>query len=605
MRNLGIILQYAWLYKKWSLLNIAFNILSVLFNLLSLLLFIPFLNLLFGQTPLIEKNPGFHLSKAALQEYLNYLMSSAIKQYGKEETLLLICILVGIMFLLKNLFRYLAMYFVAIIRNNVVRDFRNKLYYKLFDLPVSFFSDARKGDLMTRFSADVQEIEWSIMTSLEMLFREPIAILAAIGLMIFISPSLTLFALLLLPASALIIGRIGKSLKKTSGENQKKLGELMSLVEETISGIKIIKAFHADHTIKKKFRLENEKLNQLMRKMLRKRDLASPVSEFLGAVIMLILVYFGGRLVLKENAEITGSEFIGYIIIFSQLLNPLKSFSMVYNNAQKGAASIERIHKLLEETNPICENENAIIKDAFQKEITFDNVYFSYGKEEVIRGINLTIKKGQVVALVGQSGSGKSTLADLLLRYYDPSRGTIFIDGIPLPQIQLTSLRNLFGVVSQDPWLFNDTIYQNILIGNPSATREQVIEAAKVAYAHDFIMETENGYETFIGERGTKLSGGQRQRIAIARAILKNPQILLLDEATSALDNESEKIVQQALVNLMKERTAIVIAHRLSTIRNADIIYVMKNGEIVEKGTHETLMHMEGEYQKLYKMMVE
>lgn len=604
MRNLVMVLQYAWQYKRWSFLNIFFNILSVICNLFSLLLFIPFLNLLFDQTPPVMEHPGWHFSKQGLQDVVNFYMSQAIMDYGKETTLVVICILVGAFFFLKNLFRYLGMYFVAIIRNNVVRDFRNKLYYKLFELPVSYFSEARKGDLITRFTSDVQEIEWSIMTSLEMIFREPIAILSALGILFFISPSLTMFALVLLPVSALVIGRIGRSLKKTSGETQQKLGELISIVEETLGGMKIIKSFMADHFFKKKFRLDNERLNRLMRKMLRKRDLASPVSEFLGAVIMLCLVYYGGRLVLKENADLTGSEFIGFVIIFSQLLNPLKSFSIVYNNAQKGAASIDRINQILNESNPVCDNPDAIEIVEFKNKIEYRDVSFAYNVEPVVKNINIIIEKGKTIALVGQSGSGKSTLVDLLLRFYDVTSGAILIDDVDIRHIRQESLRKLFGVVSQDPVLFNDTVYNNICMGHDKVPLEEVIYAAKIAYAHDFIMELENGYDTYIGERGSKLSGGQRQRIAIARAILKNPQILLMDEATSALDNESEKIVQEALDNLMKGRTSIIIAHRLSTIKNADHIYVLKEGRVVEQGTHDQLVSAQGEYYKLYKLMM-
>ncbi len=474
----------------------------------------------------------------------------------------------------------------------------------MFELPVSYFSEARKGDLITRFTSDVQEIEWSIMTSLEMIFREPIAILSALGILFFISPSLTMFALVLLPVSALVIGRIGRSLKKTSGETQQKLGELISIVEETLGGMKIIKSFMADHFFKKKFRLDNERLNRLMRKMLRKRDLASPVSEFLGAVIMLCLVYYGGRLVLKENADLTGSEFIGFVIIFSQLLNPLKSFSIVYNNAQKGAASIDRINQILNESNPVCDNPDAIEIVEFKNKIEYRDVSFAYNVEPVVKNINIIIEKGKTIALVGQSGSGKSTLVDLLLRFYDVSSGAILIDDVDIRHIRQESLRKLFGVVSQDPVLFNDTVYNNICMGHDKVPLEEVIHAAKIAYAHDFIMELENGYDTYIGERGSKLSGGQRQRIAIARAILKNPQILLMDEATSALDNESEKIVQEALDNLMKGRTSIIIAHRLSTIKNADHIYVLKEGRVVEQGTHDQLVSAQGEYYKLYKLMM-
>lgn len=602
MRDFFKILRYAIPYKTYALLNIFCNVLSVVFNLLSLILFIPFLRLLFGNVETTYTTvPSFAWNKEAIEQYFNYQMATFIEENSELEALFMFCLAVGCLFLLKNLFRYLAMFFIAVIRNGVVRDIRNKVYNKILILPLSYYSEEKKGDIIARITNDVQEIEWSIMSSLEILFREPLAIILNLTVMVIISPQLTLFSLILLPVSGLIIGRIGKSLKKASGLVQDKMGDLLSEVEETLTGLRIIKAFNAEDSARKKFGTVNNDFKNLMIKMFRKRDLASPLNEFLGSVVMLSLVYFGGSLVLGKDTSLNGEEFVGYIIIFSQLLNPVKSFTTGYANVQKGAASTDRVDKVIKAENVIQEKENAISIESFDDKIEYRNVHFAYEKENVLKAINVSINKGKTVALVGPSGGGKSTMADLLPRFYDTTEGELLIDGNDVKDLKIKDLRNLMGIVTQDSILFNDTIYNNIAFGAGAVNTspEQVEEAAKIANAHDFITQFEKGYQTNIGDRGDKLSGGQKQRISIARAILKNPPVLILDEATSALDTESEMLVQEALYKLMENRTSLVIAHRLSTIQHADEILVMQQGEIVERGSHDELINKNGVYKKL------
>lgn len=602
MNRFRKVLRYAAEYKSYAILNVLFNVLSVVFNLLSLVLFIPFLNLLFGETTPITEKPVFAFSKEGLKNYSDYFMSTYIAEHGTTSALVLICVLVAILFFLKNFFRYMAMYYIAVIRIGVIKDMRKKLYAKIISLPLSYYSETRKGDVITRISSDVQEVEWSIMSSLEMLFRDPMSILFSLLAMLFISPQLTFFSLLLLPVGGLVIGQIGRSLRKTSSLGQGKMSLLLSYVEETLGGLRVIKAFNAEKFNEHKFDRVNEQYRLIMLKMYRKKDLASPVSEFLGSVVMISLVYFGGSLVVNNNFELNGSEFIGYIIIFSQLLNPVKSFSTAYNNVQKGAASVERIEEILRAENPIRDSKNAVSKENFTTKIEYKNVSFAYQKEEVLKNIQVEIKKGEMVALVGQSGSGKTTFADLLPRFFDVQEGEIRIDDIPIKNIKVKDLRSLMGIVSQESVLFNDTIFNNIAFGSTGVTLEKVMEAAKIANAHEFISQMEEGYYSPIGDRGDKLSGGQKQRIAIARAILKNPPILILDEATSALDTESERLVQDALQKLMQNRTSLVVAHRLSTIQHADKIIVLHQGNIVETGTHSQLIQQNGVYKKLYDL---
>ena len=565
----------------------------------------PVLDLLFLQSDeFIYKNitqeaPVIGLSIDSVKEYFNYYFSYTIVKNGKMDALIMVCVLVVVMIFFKNLFRYMAMFTIAKARTGVVKDLRAKMYRKALILPLSFYSDEKKGDIMSRFSNDVLEVEWSILNSLEILFRDPLAILLYLATLLYMSPQLTLFVFVLLPISGLIIGRIGKSLKKTSVKGQQKVGELMSSVEETLGGLRIIKAFNAEIFINKKFDKQNSEYHILMTSMYRKRDLASPMSEFLGVTAMVIVLWFGGKLVLSYNSTISASTFVGYIAIFSQIINPAKSFSSAFYNIQKGIASVERINKILEAEETIKEIPNPLSLNGFNESIEFKNTSFAYNDRYVLKDINLKIEKGKTIALVGQSGAGKSTLVDLIPRFYDVISGEVLIDGKNVQHVKLHDLRALFGIVTQESILFNDTIFNNIAFGVENAEEADVINAAKVANAHEFILQMENGYQTNIGDRGSKLSGGQRQRISIARAIFKNPPILILDEATSALDTESERLVQDALNHLMQNRTSIVIAHRLSTIQNADEIIVMQEGRIVERGKHTELISKDGVYKKL------
>lgn len=565
----------------------------------------PVLDLLFIQTDeFIQKNiqqeiPTIGFSVDSVKEYFNYYFSLTIIENGKMDALIMICVLVVVMIFFKNLFRYLAMFFIAKARTGVVKDLRAKMYRKVLILPLSFYSDEKKGDIMSRFSNDVLEVEWSILNSLEILFRDPLSILLYLATLLYMSPQLTLFVFVLLPVAGLIIGRIGKSLKKTSVKGQQKVGELMSSIEETLGGLRIIKAFNAEKFINKKFEKQNSEYNILMTNMYRKRDLASPLSEFLGVTAMAIVLWFGGKLVLSNNSDISASTFVGYIAIFSQIINPAKAFSSAFYNIQKGIASVERINKITEAEETIKEKPNAIKFKGFNYNIEFKNVSFAYNDKQVLKNINLTIEKGKTIALVGQSGAGKSTMVDLLPRFYDVVSGEVLIDGMNVQDMKLHDLRALFGVVTQESILFNDTVFNNIAFGVENAKEADVIAAAKIANAHEFISQLENGYQTNIGDRGSKLSGGQRQRLSIARAVFKNPPILILDEATSALDTESERLVQDALNHLMQNRTSIVIAHRLSTIQNADEIIVMHEGQIVERGKHIELISKDGVYKKL------
>lgn len=596
------ILRYARPYWGYASLNIVFNIFAVLFSLVSLAMVVPFLGLLFGTQALVTVKPGFALSINAVSGTFNYHISTIIINYGKVDALVFICILVVILFFLKNFFRYMAMFYLAKVRNGAVKDIRNDVYQKILILPLSYYSEQKKGDLIARMTTDVQEVEWSIMTSLEMIFRDPLNIVIYLGTMMVMSPQLTLFVLILLPLTGWLIGRIGKSLRRTSDKVQNKMGLILSVIEETISGLRIIKAFTAISYSEKKFKKINDDYTRLMVRVYRKRDLAGPLSEFLGAVVLVTIMWYGGNLVLGANASISPEVFVAYIVIFSQLIVPVKSFVTAIYNVQKGAASAERIKQVLDADEVIEEIPHAIQINDFKSNIVYNNVSFTYEKEEVLTNVNLTIEKGKTIALVGPSGGGKSTMVDLLPRFYDCSKGEIRIDGTSIKNIVITDLRKLMGIVTQESILFNDTVFNNIAFGIDNESKEKVIEAAMIANAHEFIMELENGYETNIGDRGVKLSGGQRQRLSIARAVLKNPPILILDEATSSLDTESERLVQDALEKLMKSRTSIVIAHRLSTIQHADEIIVLQKGEIAERGSHSELISKNGIYKKLCEM---
>lgn len=605
-------------YKKYLVLNILFNILSAILNLFSFALIIPILNILFKLTDKVYHYmdwtfmpfslEAWKTTPALIKNNFFWYVSDLINTHGGSFTL----IILGLFLIVATFFKcgamYMAFFSMIPIRTGVVRDIRNQINKKITELPLSFFSEERKGDIIARVSGDVNEIETSIMSSLDMLFKNPILILIYLIGMIIISWQLTLFVFILLPVAGYAMGQIGKKLKRKSFEGQQQWGYLMSQIEETLSGLRIIKAFNAEKKIQSRFIRENEKFRRMTNRIYRRQQMAHPMSEFLGTATIAIVLWYGGTLILSNHSPIDASTFIYYLVIFYSIINPAKDLSKSVYAIQKGLASMQRIDKILmaqTDINDPVQPKPISINDC----IRYNNVWFKYKTEKesteekwVLKGIDLEIKKGKTVAIVGQSGSGKSTLVDLLPRFYDIQKGSITIDGIDIRDVLLFDLRSLMGNVNQEAILFNDTIFNNISFGVDNATREQVEEAAKIANAHDFIMETENGYETNIGDRGGKLSGGQRQRISIARAILKNPPILILDEATSALDTESERLVQEALEHLMHGRTTIVIAHRLSTIYGADEICVMHEGTIVERGKHEDLLAQGGYYKRLCDM---
>ena len=602
MKNLFKVLRYVRPYMGYASLNILFNILAVIFSLVSFAAMVPVLNILFKLQKQITEAPAlaFNLNSIKLNFYL--LISQMITRFGEMHTLAYICFIIIILFFLKNFFRYMAMFYLAPIRNGVIRDIRNELYLKVMILPLAFYSTQRKGDIMARMTSDVQEVEWSIMSSLEAMFRDPITMISYIVFLFAVNPSLTLMVAVVLPLSGLIIGQIGKSLKRTSVKGQKKMGELLSLIEETISGLRIIKAFNAINWAHLNFKETNQNYTRLMIRLYRKRDLASPLSEFLGVAIAVFVIWYGGNIILSPDSKLDASIFLMYITIFSQLLVPAKSVTTAVYNIQKGAASVERIEVVLKADEQIIEKADAVSIKNFGHKIEYRDVSFRYESDTVLNHINLIIPKGKMIALVGPSGGGKSTLVDLLPRFYDPEAGEIIIDGIPIRDLVISDVRALMGIVSQETILFNGPVFDNIAFGLKDVSMDAVIAAAKVANAHEFIEKMPEGYQTNIGDRGVKLSGGQRQRISIARAVLRNPPILILDEATSALDTESERLVQEALVNLMKNRTSVVIAHRLSTIQFADEIIVLKKGVIVERGSHTALIELNGVYRKLHDL---
>lgn len=604
MKNFLKIVQYLFPYKGKVALNVVFNLLSVVFSLFSLTMAIPFLGILFKIQPMVNERVDFSLSLNSLMHNFNYYLSRLIENYGPFYALLLIGVVVIVTSLLKNGFKYFALYFLTPIRNGVVRDIRNAMYRKTTELPLSYYTRERKGDIISRMTSDVQQIEISVISSLEMVFREPVTILVYLASLVVLSPHLTLFVMVLLPVSGLVIGQIGKSLRSTALKGQSQLGSILSVMEETLSGLRVVKAFNAEEKMNRRFGDLNRKYTRVMNHLYRRNYLASPLSEFLGTTVVIIIMLYGGSMVISGNSQLSPNGFIGYLLIFSQIINPAKSFSQAFYNIQKGMASAERIDQVLEAETKITEPAEAISKRSFDHEIALRNVSFKYDSEPVLKNINLIIKKGQKVALVGQSGAGKSTLVDLIPRFYDATNGQILIDEVPVTQFKIKDLRALMGNVNQEPILFNDSFFNNIAFGDNEVTEQEVIKAAKIANAHEFIERTPEGYHTNIGDRGSKLSGGQRQRISIARAILKNPPILILDEATSALDTESEKLVQEALFNVMQNRTTIIVAHRLSTVMNADLICVMHQGEIAELGTHQQLLQKNGIYSKLHSLQM-
>lgn len=592
-------------YKKYLILTVVFNILSAVLNIFSFAAIIPILQIIFKTEKAVTAT---HLMewdwdniKEVASNNVNYYINWLIGDIGPTTTLLVLGLFLAVMTFLKTAAYFFSSATIIPIRTGIVRDIRNQLYQKITSLPLGFFSEERKGDIIARMSGDVQEIESSIMSSLDMLFKNPILIIAYFTTLIFISWQLTLFTILFVPVMGWIMGKVGRKLKRKSKEAQSLWSDTMSQVEETLGGLRIIKAFCAEEKMNKRFdKINSDYRNQILRVNTR-QQMAHPMSEFLGTVMIVIVLWFGGTLVLNQQV-LSGPTFIYYLVILYSIINPLKDFSKAGYNIPKGLASMERVDKILLAKSDIIEKKDPEHINGFNHTIEFRNVSFRYGEQWVLKDINLTIEKGKTIALVGQSGGGKSTMVDLIPRYYDVQEGEVLIDGINVKDLDIHDLRQLIGNVNQEAILFNDTFFNNISFGVDGATQEQVEEAAKIANAHEFIMASEDGYNTSIGDRGGRLSGGQRQRVSIARAILKNPPILILDEATSALDTESERLVQDALEKLMKTRTTVAIAHRLSTIKNADEICVLHEGHIVERGTHEELIKKDGYYKKLHDM---
>ncbi|MCX2741423.1 ABC transporter ATP-binding protein [Pontibacter anaerobius] len=604
------ILQFAKPYSRFVPLYTIYTFLGIIFGLFNFTLIIPLLNVLFGEVgqdeavAMAATRPEFALNIEFFKDFFNYYFGQIILQEGREGALLFVCIMVIISVFLANLFRYLAFRIVGALRAHVVRNMRQTVYKRVTELHLGYFSNERKGDLMTRLTVDIQEVESSVVSTLTVVVREPISIIAFFILLFNMSVELTLFSLILLPLSGGIIAGISKRLKRKAKEGQNSLSFILTIIDETLSGMRVVKAFNAEPFILSKFQDQNNRYARIQRSIANKRDLASPLSEFLGVSVVAGLLLYGGTLVLNQESDLSASEFITYIILFSQVLVPAKAMSAAFSNIQRGLVSGDRVLQVIDTKPQIVNKPNAKVLPAFREEIEFRDVAFAYGDKPVLQDINFHIRKGRTVALVGPSGGGKSTLADLLPRFYDPTGGAILIDGHDIRDYTIESVRAQIGVVTQESILFNDTIFNNIAFNKTDATEEEVIAAARIANAHEFIINSENGYQTVIGDRGGKLSGGQRQRLSIARAILQNPPILILDEATSALDTESEKLVQEALTNLMRNRTSVVIAHRLSTIQHADEILVLQQGRIVERGTHEELLEHSGLYAKLTQMQL-
>lgn len=605
MKNFKKILGFVF-PKYWgkAVSNFVCVLFSVVFGLFSFTLVIPFLDVLFENAHVVESPLPFAFNMEVLQHNFNYFLGSIIEKYGRSTALLYLSCFVIIAVFFKTGFLYAARYIMVSLQTNIIRDIRNRVYKKLVKLPLGYFSDERKGDVISRMTNDMVQIEFSVLKSLDALFKDPVSIIGSLAILVYMSPRLTLFVFVLLPVTGYLIGRIGSSLRRSSAKAQTKLGDIITIIEETLSGLRIIKSFNGHKKANERFASENQTYTYIAKKMNRKRDLASPLSEFLSTIVMALVLWYGGQLVLEGKTAMSGSGLLGYLIIFSQIIPAAKSFTDAFYNVQKGLASSERIDAILDAPITIQDKDDAVSVPSFDHSIIYEDVHFKYQTETVLNGINLKVPKGKTVALVGQSGSGKSTLVDLLPRFYDVIKGGIKIDGVDIRDIKIADLRKLMGIVSQESILFNDTIFNNIAFGVETATMEEVTAAAKIANAHDFILEAPDGYQTNIGDRGGKLSGGQRQRLSIARAILANPPIMILDEATSALDTESEKLVQESLERLMQNRTSIVIAHRLSTIIKSDIICVMHEGKIIEQGTHAELLELNGQYKKLHDIQM-
>lgn len=603
MKGYLTFIKFTFKYKYYAIMNIVCNVLSSIFGLFSIALVIPLLDVLFSATQNnttkhVRTNFDFNHIVAWGKENVWYYK----EVYGAETVLLFICGFVVVMIALKNVFRYLALFYMVPLRNFIISDYRIAAYNRILVLPLSYFSKEKKGDLLSRMTSDLHQIEVAIMSSLEAFTKEPITIIISLVMLIWVNPMLTLIVFSALPVSALFAALIGRLLKKQSARSQSKLGDIVALIEETLMGVRVIKAFNAQDFLLKRFMVQNKLFTDLNIKANRTSDGSSPISETISIAVFATILWIGGKMVLSNEDGMTASVFIGYLTVFSQLMSPAKAFSSAYNSMNKGLASIDRVNEIIDSQEIITEkpNANSILK--FQDTIEFKNVSFKYDEEHVIQHLNLTIKKGQTVALVGPSGSGKSTLTDLIPRFYDPTEGQILIDGIDLRNYKILELRGLMGIVTQESILFNDTIANNISFAKQNISKTQIEEAAKIANAHSFIIENENGYETNIGDRGNKLSGGQKQRLSIARAVNTNPDILILDEATSALDTASERLVQEALNNIMLNRTTIIVAHRLSTVINADLIVVLEKGRIVQQGTHNDLIQQDGTYKQLIQM---
>ena len=597
------ILLFALPYKRFAFLNILFNILYALFSALSFVALVPMFDVLFGSTPKIESKPiytGISDLKEYVTDYINYKIGTTVDE-EPLTALIFAIVLILILFFLKNLFNYLAMYFVTFLRNGILKDLRDALYVKILQQPVSYFTEKKKGDTLARITSDVLEIQHSFLSIIELIVREPLTIIFTLILMFNMNVKLSVFVLIFIPVSGFIISSIGKSLKKHSQNVQKEQGEFLSIVEESLSGLSIIKAFSAEGKFNTKFFNSTLKFFNFSNKLLNRQNLASPVSEFMGIGVIGGLLWFGGSMVLIEGT-LRGTIFIAFMTLAYNILTPAKAISKASYAVKKGNAAAERVLEILEAKNELTDAVDAKTISDFSDKVNFENINFKYETKPVLKNFSLELSKGQTIALVGQSGSGKTTVANLLNRFYDVEDGSIQIDGTDLKRITTKSLRKLIGIVTQDSILFNDSVLNNLLIGDPNANEEEVIAAAKIANAHEFIINLPDGYNTNIGDQGNKLSGGQKQRLSIARAVLKNPPIMVLDEATSALDTESEKLVQEALENLMNNRTSLVIAHRLSTIQKANLIVVMQAGEIIEMGTHSELIANNSNYKKLVEM---
>jgi len=591
-------------YKKYGYLNIFFNVLYALFSTLAMVALMPMINVLFGETKKLTVKPvyqGITELKAYGEDYLNYFVTTTNAAEGPEKTLMYMIILIISLFLLKNIFNYLALYSITFLRNGVLQDLRNSIYSKVMTLPISYYSEKKKGDIISRISGDVNEVKNSVLAILELIVKEPLTIAFAIVTMFTISTKLTIFVFIFIPIAGFIISRIGKSLKKKSGKVQAEQGVFLSTLEETLSGLKVIKGFNAEEKFNTKFQESTNRFYHFSNTLLNRQNLASPTSEFLGIATIAALLWYGGTMVLIDQS-LTGGAFITYMALAYQILTPAKAISKASYKVKAGNAAADRVLEVIDTPSLLEDTADAITKADFTQQIQVDNVSFKYEDDYVLKNFSITVPKGKTVALVGQSGSGKSTIANLITRFYDVNEGQITIDGENIKNLTKHSLRNLLGLVTQDSILFNETIKNNILIGKQDATDEDIINALKIANAWEFVKELPNGIDTNIGDAGGKLSGGQKQRLSIARAVLKNPPIMILDEATSALDTESERLVQVALENMMKNRTSIVIAHRLSTIQNADEIIVMQKGQIVEQGTHSQLLSKNGVYKKLVEM---